>query len=405
MEAWPIPALTYEEHLWHIADDAPVSRNQRSRGNGLYRSAIPIMLDTLNLNDMPSELQADIEDASVALTRFDAYAAGHLENGVRAIGPMSAILLRTEATSSSQIENLTVGAKNLALELLHEGNSENAAIVVGNVHAMESALDLAGSLTVDHLLAVHKALLSAQPGWESYAGSFRTQLVWVGSSSYTPLHASYVAPQPDLVVPAITDLVRFLQRDDIPVLAQCAIAHAQFETIHPFVDGNGRTGRALIHAVLRNKGLARHIVPPVSAGLLRHTRQYFDALTAYRAGDAAPIISVFAQAVRFASSSGITLIDDIAGQLDDARTRLQGIRRDAAVWKVVPYLAMQPILTTEYLHTTIGLSSSQARRALQTLEQRGIVTARKRSGRAVVWEHRGILDVLDAYAESLRRAY
>ena len=83
----------------------------------------------------------------------------------------------------------------------------------------------------------------------------------------------------------MADLMLFLQRDDIPVLLQCALAHAQFETIHPFADGNGRTGRALIHAILRNKGLASHIVPPVSAGPLHETDQYFAALilrSAYR---------------------------------------------------------------------------------------------------------------------------
>lgn len=119
----------------------------------------------------------------------------------------------------------------------------------------------------------------------SYAGAFRSQLVWVGTDSYTPRGASFVGPQPELIDACMADLMLFLQRDDIPVLLQCALAHAQFETIHPFADGNGRTGRALIHAILRNKGLASHIVPPVSAGLLHETDQYFAALilrSAYR---------------------------------------------------------------------------------------------------------------------------
>ena len=403
MDAWQIPALEYEEHTWHIADDAPVSRSRRSRGNGAYRSAIPIRMSSIDFNTMPAELQTDLEDASVALSRFDTRASMQFGDRVLTLGPMSAVLLRTEATSSSQIENLTVGAKNLALELLHEGNSQNAAVVVGNVRAMESALELADDISTEHLLAVHRALLSAQSGWESYAGAFRTQLVWVGTSSYSPRGASYVAPQPELLPTAIDDLIEFMRRDDVPVLAQCALAHAQFETIHPFADGNGRTGRALVHAILRNKGLTPHVVPPVSAGLLRHTEQYFDALTAYRAGDAAPIIENFAEAAQFASSSGTQLIDDIAAQLEQTRELLHGVRRDAAVWKVLPYLVAQPIINSNYLRTVVGLTKSQAERALKTLAQAGVLTARSNAKRDVVWEHRGMLDVLDDYAASLRR--
>ena len=154
-------------HFAYVAHrrGGPVSRSRRSRGNGAYESAVPITLSDLTL-DVPAPLMALIEDASVTLAQFDDTAAHHLGEQVHTLGPMSAVLLRTEATSSSQIEHLTVGAKNLAMELLHEGNSENAAVVVGNVRAMESALRLSADLNVKNLLSMHKALLSSQPGWE-----------------------------------------------------------------------------------------------------------------------------------------------------------------------------------------------------------------------------------------------
>lgn len=161
--AHPRPS-THFAYVAHRRGD-PVSRSRRSRGNGPYESAVPITLSDLTL-DVPAPLMALIEDASVALAQFDDTAAHHLGEQVHTLGPMSAVLLRTEATSSSQIEHLTVGAKNLAMELLHEGNSENAAVVVGNVRAMESALRLSADLNVENLLSMHKALLSAQPGWE-----------------------------------------------------------------------------------------------------------------------------------------------------------------------------------------------------------------------------------------------
>ncbi len=102
--------------------------------------------------------------------------------------------------------------------------------------------------------------------------------------------------RPHRVPAAIDDLMAFAARDDVPLLAQIAVAHAQFETIHPFTDGNGRTGRALVQAMLRNKGLTRQVTVPVSAGLLADTDGYIAALTAYRDGDAAPIVERFAEA-------------------------------------------------------------------------------------------------------------
>lgn len=397
-----VPALGFEQHEWHIPSDAPVSRSRRSRGNGPYRSAVPARLADVELH-LPPALAAEVEESVVALARFDEYAVARLGEGSRVLGPMSVVLLRTEATSSSQIEHLTVGAKNLALETLHEGSSDNAAIVVGNVRAMESALHLGEHITEANILAMHQALLMNQPGWEAHAGRYRTGLVWVGTDGYSPRGASYVAPQAQLVPDAMADLLDFIRRDDMPVLAQCAVAHAQFETIHPFADGNGRCGRALVHAIMRGKGMVTNTTPPISAGLLRQTSAYFGALTAFREGDARPIVSGFAQASLFAATSGMGLIDALAEQLGRARDALRGVRRDAAVWRVLPHLVAQPIVNTRYLQDSLGLSKSQAERAIATLADRGIVAARATRRRNTVWEHRGILDALDDYAAGLRR--
>lgn len=399
---WTIPAIGHAEHIWHIDDKAPISRTKRSRGNGPYCSAIPIQLSQLP-TQIPSALATEVEDATAALARFDEYAALRLGDQIHTLGPMSAVLLRTEATSSSQIEHLTVGAKNLALEMIHEGSSENAAIVAGNVRAMESSLQLSAEINLENLLAMHQALLSAQQGWEQYAGRFRTELIWVGTDATSPRGASFVGPQPELIDAAIDDLLAFIQRNNLPVLVQCALAHAQFETIHPFADGNGRTGRALIHAILRNKGITQHMIPPVSAGLLRQAEKYFDTLTAFRAGDAGPLVELFTQVCLFASDKGMNLIEDLDNQLQQIRESIGSVRKDAAVWKVIPHLIAQPILNTAYLQQHIGLSKPQAERAIRTLADAGVLTARNSAKRNIVWEQRGILEVLDEFAVSLRR--
>ncbi|KAA8825252.1 Fic family protein [Bifidobacterium reuteri] len=398
----PVPPMGKESHLWHPDSDSYLSRSERMRETGEYWSAVPPKIADLSIA-VPADVSATLEESARALGELDAYAGAKFGMKSRVLGPMSSILLRTESTSSSQIENLTVGAKNLALQELGEGKGGNAAVVVGNVHAMESALALSETFDKQHLLSMHKALLSAQPELQAYAGRFRDQLVWVGGSSSGPVHARHVGPQPNLVEPLIDDMLAYLQRDDLPVILQCAIAHAQFETIHPFVDGNGRVGRALVHAVLRNKGLIRNVTPPVSAGLLTDTRGYFDALMAYRRGDARPIVECLAYACRYASATGIQLIEALDEQLEQAREKLSGVRRDAAAWKVLPILIEQPIINQEYLTSHLGLGMMTAHRAVDTLEERGVLDRITGGRRNKVWIHRGVLQVLDEYAAQLRR--
>ncbi|WP_190972898.1 Fic family protein [Bifidobacterium rousetti] len=398
-----VPPVGHETHIWHPAFDSYMSRTERKRQTGAYDSTIPTTIAGY-LFDVPADISANLEEAASALSRFDAYAATKFESTDRELSPMASILLRTESTSSSQIENLTVGAKKLALQELGEGESRggNARVVVGNVHAMETALDFAKDLGESHLLAMHRALLSVQDGFSAYAGRYRDQLVWVGGRS--PRDATHVAPQAELIPRCMDDLLAFLQRDDLPIVMQCAIAHAQFETIHPFVDGNGRVGRALVHAVLRNKGLITHTTPPVSAGLLTDTARYFKALQEYRTGDARPIVECFADACRYAGTTGVKLIDALEVELDKARQRLQGVRKDSAVWRVLPKLIEQPIINRAYLQRTLGISSMTAGRALTTLTGHGVLVESTGGRRNVVWEHKGILGVLDEYAAQLRRS-
>ncbi|MBT1164311.1 Fic family protein [Bifidobacterium felsineum] len=391
-----------EPHFWHPDSDAYISRSERVRETGEYWSAVPVSVAGLNVN-MPADVSATLEESAHALGELDIYAGARFGAKNRILGPMSSILLRTESTSSSQIENLTVGAKNLALQELGEGKGGNAAIVVGNVHAMEAALTLSKRFDKQNLLEMHKALLSTQPEMQAYAGHFRNQLVWVGGSSVGPVHARHVGPQPNLVEPLVEDLLDYLHRDDLPAILQCAIAHAQFETIHPFVDGNGRVGRALVHAVLRNKGLIRNVTPPVSAGLLTDTKRYFDALMTYRDGDARPIVECFAHACRYASATGIQLIDALDEQLAQSRELLSGLRKDAAAWSVLPMLIEQPIINQEYLVTHLGLGTMTVRRAIETLADRGVLEQITGGRRNKVWIHRGILQILDDYATQLRR--
>ncbi|SKC80772.1 Fic family protein [Krasilnikoviella flava] len=397
-----VPAFEYVDEYWVADTDGMVSRSARAAASGPYRSTVPPTIADWVPN-IPADLSADIEEASAALGRFDEYAAKILGTTSPTLGPMSSILLRTESASSSQIEDLTVGPRQLALAEIEQSTSTNARTVVANVRAMEAALALADRLDADAILDMHRALLSGQRGLEDHTGRWRQQLVWIGTSAISPRGASHVAPQAPLVPPAMEDLVAFVRRDDLPVLFQAAAAHAHFETVHPFVDGNGRTGRAMVHSILRAKGIVTATTAPVSAGLLKQTERYFAALTAYRDGDARPIVEGFADAARFAASSGSRLVDDLAAQVDAARAQLRGLRRQAVAWRVVPHLVSHPVVNARFLSDHLGMKGQTAQNALAQLTEAGVLIERTGLRRNRVWEHTGILTVLDQYAQSLLR--
>ncbi|WP_222593407.1 Fic family protein [Aeromicrobium flavum] len=352
---------------------------------------------------LPASLLAESEEAAREAARFDEHVGatfGTSAAGLSEIGPMSAILLRTESASSSQIENLTAGARQIALAELGEHANVNARLVRGNVHAMEAALRLSESIDQGSILAMHLALLGdSQP---QRAGRWRDQQVWIGGSDAGPHRADFVPPHHEHVESAIADLVDFANRDDLPAVAQVAITHAQFETIHPFSDGNGRTGRALVHAMFAHRGLSKRITVPVSSGLLVNTGSYFEALGAYRRGDVAPIVERFNAATIFAVGAGRRLVDELKHVRVSFNDRVKA-RSDASAWNVADLLIAQPVINSAYIQSSLGISDVAALRAIETLEKGGVLVQPASAKRNRVWQSPEILSVLDDFAERIRR--
>jgi Fic family protein len=397
-----VPPVGSETAKWLPQQTGLFSPAEMRRQTGPYGSVVPATISDWRPRLSPT-LASDAEDATRALADFDTYTLRVLGTDDPALGPMSAVLLRTESASSSQIENLTTSAKQLALAEIDEGEKANAREVIGNVRAMEAAIALADHIDERTILAMHRELLLHQPGFEAFAGHFREQLVWIGRDNAGPRDAQFVAPQHTRVRRSVQDMIDFTNRDDLPLIVQVAVAHAQFETIHPFVDGNGRTGRALAQATLRNKGLVSHTTVPLSAGLLADTESYFAALEAYRTGEAAPIVRRIADAARFAAVTGRQLVDALARQLDESEEQLAGVRRQAAAWKVLPMLIAQPVINVAFLKSHLGMNEMTAARALDQLAARGVLHERTGRRRKRVWHHAGILGELDAYAADVRR--
>ncbi|GAB7005397.1 Fic family protein [Nocardioides sp. AN3] len=400
-------AVKLESRPWRSTPDQAASRRQRMAARGPYQAALPARIAELPVH-VRAEVQAEAEDAVREITRFDAEVAALAarradsegEDAATELAPLAAVLLRTESASSSEIEGVTAGARALALAAIDARTGPNAQLVTGNVLAMQRAVELADAISIESILAAHEALLD---GHEYAApGRFRTSQVWIGSNTISPHTASFVPPHHSRVEAAMGDLIAFVDRVDLPILVQCSIAHAQFETIHPFNDGNGRVGRTLVHAMLRHSDVTRRLTVPVSAGLLTDTSAYFSALTAYREGDVEPIIQQFANASFRAVSNGRQLVDELGRVYDGWIDRLPS-RRGSAARRLLPHLLNQPAVNVGYVQTATGVALSAAQRAIEQLVEAEIVApvgARKRNR---VWLAQEVVDALDAFAERVGR--
>ena len=388
------PSVRHEERPWTSRFGgliAPSRRQQRSLPSSYAVAVVPRIAEAQV--SLPGDVAADIDDAQRSLSAFDAGAGGE-------VAPFVTVLLRSESAASSQIENLTSSARALAEAEIGEGDRANAATILGNVRAMRAAIDLAGSLDDKAILAMHAALLRDDLGHQ--AGAWRSEPVWIGGASHHPHGAAFVPPLATEVPGLMADLVSFMDRDDLPPLALAALAHAQFETIHPFTDGNGRTGRALLHAILLSTGAARHVTVPISAGLLAARDDYFAALTAYRQGDVEPILRSVASAARAGVLVGGHLVGQLRAVREDWETRLR-VRSDATVLRVADLLVRQPVLTARVVMDLCDVSAPTAQAALRGLVEADILVESTGRRRGRVYRAPEILEALDGYAVALGR--
>ena len=345
------PSVTYEELVWHIDPDERelIPKSARRRIASTYRAAVPAQIAPLHL-ELPETLSVRIGELLVKLARFDEAQA---QRGY----DLPALLLRSESAASSQIEHLTSSVRNVALAELTDDAPSNARIVQGNVAAMRAALSLVPDTSVSQILSIHKALID--PTGASFGGEVRQEQVWVGGTAYSPHGALFVPPSPARVAQALDDLVAFAGRGDINPIAKAAIAHAQFETIHPFIDGNGRTGRVLLHRILVSEGVLSRSALPVSAGLLHDIDAYMKAIESYQQGDPLPIIICVIEALELALVIGgrvSSRIDEIMDEWKVAITERAG----SAIWGLPALLAEQPVVTIAFVAERLGITPRAA---------------------------------------------
>ena len=346
-----------------------------------YEAFVPASIADMEVR-LSGVAAADVADAEAALMRL-----GHSSVAFPSLEALARRLLRSEAIASSWIEALRVSHRRLAEaeQGAPGGRYDEARRVLGNVAALDAAVDIGSRsdpITVDDLLSMHGALLSTSSVEEdrARAGQVRDGPVFIGGTN--PTNAEYVGPPHGEVAALLEDLAAFVNtRRDLSPVVVAAIAHAQYESIHPHHDGNGRIGRCLVHTLLRRE-TASSVLPPMSIAFARPQARYVEGLNAFRSDDLDGWLTVFATAVSFAAYATIGLANEVGqlqqpwlGQLTEARVQsgLRPPRADAAVLAALEAVPDMPAFQARDLAQRLDRSWRAAQDAIEELVSVGIV--------------------------------
>ena len=398
-----------EKRHWRGDFTGPTRRDRQPCEYEVY---VPDKLRSLRFS-LDGDVAADVADAEAALTRLDASAVALADSEA-----LARLLLRAEAVASSRIEGLEIGARRLlrtdaARRLGIEPRDVTAREILGNIDAMIWAVEEVqpgSSITVDTLLETHRRLLTGTR-MEKHAGRVREVQNWIGGSGYNPCSASFVPPPPELLHELLDDLMGFCNDDSLPTLAQAAVAHAQFETIHPFADGNGRTGRALIHMILRRRGLGLRILPPVSLIMATWAQDYIDGLTGTRyVGTPGSVaahsginhwIALFASACSRAVEDASQFEKQVRELQSSWRERIGRVRRDSTVNLLISALPSAPVLTATTASELVGRSFPATSLAIERLVAAGVLVQVSVGRRNRAYEASGLIDAFTAFERRL----
>ncbi|HEY3669750.1 MAG TPA: Fic family protein [Acidimicrobiia bacterium] len=293
--------------------------------------------------------------------------------------PLARLLLRSEGVASSHIEGISAPVLDVVLAEEGRARADDAAAawVAAALAAMIAAIDDAASgdvaLDVDALCRWHRLLMTGSPTPERYVGRIRDEQGWIGGTS--PFDAHLVTPPADRLPPLLRDLLAWVNRDDVDPIAQAAIAHAQFEIMHPFADGNGRIGRVLIAWILVRR-LALLVPPPVSVAIAADVGGYAAGLVRFRVDDHLGWVRWFAAAVSGGGRAQRQLVERVDDLRVEWHARLTGtgLRRDAVAYRALTLLPRHLLLTSTVLVDELGVSTKAALDALRALADAGVLT-------------------------------
>ena len=385
--------------------------NRRESRSGAYSYYCPDSIAGRDVRLTP-QAAAAVSRAESAICQLNA-TSGPLTD----TEPLARLILRAEALASSRIEGLELTAgKLMEYEALDELNVPHRtdgteAAVIDNIAAMREAIDgIAGlpHITVDDICRINDRLLS-RTDMSDYAGMLRGEQNWIGGNRMNPLGAAYVPPTPALVPSLMEDLAEFCNSSELPCLAVAAVAHAQLETIHPFADGNGRTGRTLVHVILRHGGIAPRVVPPVSLVLATDKERYINNLTAFRTIDGeepsiddamSDWIEYFANACLVACVRAGEFEDRVVQIKEGWRQRLRP-RANSAMALLIDELPGKPVVSVESAARMIGRSREAARLAIKAMAAAKVLHQSSKNKKSDIYAAREILDAFTSYERAL----
>lgn len=396
----------YVERIW---EGNPSGATRAERTSCRYRAYVPDPLASAEV-ELPASVAADLVDVEQQVRHLN-----DKQPGLANLEPLARFLLRAEAVASSNIEGLVLNVRRLARSEAAEReglpvNDATARAVLGNIRALDESLALASDptspVTLDDLLKIHKALLTGTRD-EVWAGVVRGEQNWVGGVN--PCSAAFVPPPPEELGELLTDLLEYMSGDEHPALLQAALAHSQFETIHPFADGNGRAGRALIQLVLRRRGVATRVLPPVSLVLATQADRYVEALDGTRM-DGPNFAGKLAWVELFLSATGRACRDagEFASELVDleaaSRARLGRVRANSAADLLVTALPSLPVFSVSTAAANIGRTFQATSDAVERLRQADVVRQVTLGRRNRAFEAVGLFEAFTGFERSLASA-
>ena len=321
------------------------------------------------------------------------------------LGPVEWLLLRSESLSSTHIEGIRCTTRDL---LVYDG----AGILSGDAMPARGVAEASTRLwrairefsprrpiDLDDLCELNESFLIGTPS-EGLGGSLRTVQNWIGDARPTLRTATFVPPPPDEVEPLMEDLLRFCNESALPSVAVAAMSHAQFETIHPFADGNGRTGRALIQLILRSRGVISHTVVPLSAALVsdrdRYVAEMLPFQTAGHVCDPNGFIRYLCRQCVRASRAAMAFQRQV-GEIRESWGRRVRVRRGSVAYKLLDILPYRPVLTVGTACEATDASERNVRDGLQSLTNHAILEPVRQGTRTKAYVASDIVDLLDRF--------
>ena len=345
--------------------------------------------------EVSGELLTKLIDANKKIATLEG-----LSSRIPNMGLFVSMFVRKEALLSSQIEGTQCTLEDILNPLIEKNTNRDVSDVVNYIRATEFALERLKTLPLCNRLIkeTHAVLLESVRGQEKNPGEFRYSQNWIGGQGSTLKNARYIPPNPEDMLTAMSDLEKYINSDDtLDPLIQAALIHYQFETTHPFLDGNGRVGRLLITLFLMEKDILSTPALYISYYLKMNRIEYYDRMTQVRrTGDYEQWISFFLQAFADSAEDAIHTIDRLTALHDKSTKLFDSLtkRQRTSVLKVFSYLESNPIIDIQKTATTLEMSYNTVSKVVSILVEDGILKQTDKSGKAKIYSYTEYLDIL-----------